>query len=305
MTLLSIIIATYNSARTVRQTLSSIFSNDFPQNLFEVLVVDGGSVDGTVDIVKEFPVRIYSRPNSTVGFRRNIGIKKARGDITCCTDSDIIVPNDWLRKISDYFQKHPDVDGVGGPILPPAHGNLNEIQKFTGELYFEDQGFPTRITRIKTLEYKALIITGNSAFRKKTLVSVGGYEETIFSIDIDLMWRLVMNGRCLMFLPHLKVIHLGFPWTLPSVLKQQFKWGKNRAILRKMHPYKDNSFNSSLKRRAYPYYQITRAFLLLFLHPHQPMAKRLIRLSHYISFHLGRVYGRSLNPKNRQTCAQA
>lgn len=68
--------------------------------------------------------------------QRNLGIEKANGKIICSTDSDRIVPKDWLKKILHFFHDHPDVDGVGGPIFP--HGNQDNIQRFAGETFLED-----------------------------------------------------------------------------------------------------------------------------------------------------------------------
>jgi cellulose synthase/poly-beta-1,6-N-acetylglucosamine synthase-like glycosyltransferase len=264
-----------------------------------VLIVDGGSIDHTLDIAKKFPVRIYSRPNTSVGFRRNLSIKEAKGEIICCIDSDIVVPNDWLRNISDYFHEHPEVDGVGGPLFPPSN-SLNEIQKYTGELYFEDQSCPTRITRIDTLEYKTLLPTANSAFRKDILTSVGGFPEYsyLFTIDMPLMWKLVGEGYRLMFLPDLGVIHLGFPTTLPGVLKQQFKWGKNKTILRRKYPYRTNNIVENLKEKVYPTFQITKILFNLISPFHYPKKKELLRFCHYTSFQLGRLYGRGAKLNN-------
>lgn len=135
--MLSISIATFNSAATLRHTLSSIFANDYPKDLFEVVLADGGSNDDTSTIAGEYPVRVLSRPHASVGFRRNLSVRESKGDIICFTDSDTIVPRDWLQKISSYLQSHPEVDGIGGPLLPPSTSR-NDIQKYTGELYFEE-----------------------------------------------------------------------------------------------------------------------------------------------------------------------
>jgi cellulose synthase/poly-beta-1,6-N-acetylglucosamine synthase-like glycosyltransferase len=294
--LLSVSIATLNSAQTLRYTLSSIFSNDYPKELFEVVLADGGSTDDTSKIAKEYPVRFLSRPNTSVGFRRNLSVKESKGEIICFTDSDIIVPRDWLRKISDYFQLHPEVDGVGGP-LSPSSMSRNEIQKYTGELYFEDQACPKSVTKIDTLEYATLFPTANSAIRKDALISVGWFPESslLGTIDMPLMWKLVGRGNRLVFLPDLEVVHLGFPTTLMGVAKQQFKWGTNKGILKAEYRFPSPpTLKGYLKRQAYPYLRLSKA-LLKFLSPSsRPRKKELVRICHYISFNLGEIYGRGI-----------
>ena len=260
------------------------------------MVADGGSTDDTIDIAKTFQVRIYHSPKASVGFRRNQSIRESRGKFICFTDSDIVVPDDWLRKISDYFQRHPDVDGVGGPLLPPPTCR-NEIQKYTGELYFEDQACPTSATRIDTLEYATLLPTGNCALRKDVLISVGGFPEhpLLGTIDMPLMWKLVRKGNRLVFLPDLQVIHLGFPSTITGVMKQQFKWGKNKGILRREYGLRSpTTFKAYLKKKAYPYFQVSRALLNLTSPFNRQKKKELVRICHYVPYHLGQMYGQRI-----------
>lgn len=294
--MLSVSIATFNSAQTLRYTLSSIFSNDRPKDLFEVLIADGGSTDDTSTIAREYPVRFLSRPNTSVGFRRNLSIKESKGEIICFTDSDIVVPREWLKKIHDYFQRHPKVDGVGGPLFPPSTSQ-NEIQKYTGELYFEDQACPKNITRINTLEYATLLPTANSALRKEALISVGLFPESslLGTIDMPLMWKLVSRGNRLMFLPDLEVVHLGFPTGLMGVVRQQFKWGTNKGILKGEYRFPPPStFKGYLKKQAYPYFQLSKAFLKFLSPSNRPRKKELVRICHYVSFNLGQIYGRGI-----------
>ena len=79
--MLSVVIPALNSASTISLTLSSIFSSDFPQESYEVLVVDNGSLDETVEVAKKYPVRVYHCTERGIGPPRNVGIKNAGGDI--------------------------------------------------------------------------------------------------------------------------------------------------------------------------------------------------------------------------------
>lgn len=293
---LSVSIATNNSAQTLQYTLSSIFSNNYPAGFFEVVIADKGSRDNTVEIAKRFATKVCVHPNMSVGFRRNLSIRESKGEIICFTDSDIIVPPDWLGRISDYFNIHPDVDGVGGPILPPPNSQ-NEIQKYTGDLYVEDQHCPTNITKIDTLEYATLLPTANMAVRKSALMSVGGFPEqpSLVTIDMPLMWKLVRKGHKLVFLPDWKVIHLGFPTTLAGVMRQQYRWGKNKGILdRRYRPPSQDTLQGYLKAKAYPFLTISRAFANLFSPLKRPKKKELLRLCHYMAYYLGENVGHGI-----------
>ena len=100
----SIIIPTYNSARTLDECLKSSLSNNskYP---FEVIVVDKGSTDETLSIAQKHGVKYFIEPGSLRGKARNVGIKQASGDIVCFTDSDCVAPPDWIDQLVDNLLK--------------------------------------------------------------------------------------------------------------------------------------------------------------------------------------------------------
>lgn len=301
MKLLSVVIPALNSAETIYFTLASVLSNSFPRDEYEVIVVDNGSLDDTKSICEKFPVEVISCPKGGQGAALNRGVEKAAGHIICFTDSDVIVSKNWLERISEYFKNHPDVDGIGGSVLSPLHGHKSDIQKFTGEIFVEDQGFPAKVTRaqyMKTYEGGQLG-SANCAYKKEILVSIGGFDDSLLFTDVDLCWRLVKARRKLVFDPQIEVIHL-FPWSLQGVLKQQFKWGKSCSQLMKV--YSSNQRSSDYLRNDFlRLYLIMRSFLLLLSPRRHPKTKQLLRCLHYVSYHMGCLYGemRDARAKNQ------
>ena len=290
--MISVVIPALDSADTIAYTLSSIFSGDFPKNLYEVIVVDNGSVDNTVDVASRFPVKVYVCLKRGQGPARNLGIKKACGDIICFTDSDVILPANWLKKISDFLEKHPEVDGVGGPMLPPSNGHKNLLQKLAGEIYYEDQVFPTEITEPQIGGYRASFYSGNCAYRRDVLISVNGFDESLWDgNDIDLCWRVLKKGKCLIFNPHIKVIHIGFASTIRGIFDQQFRWGRINTELMRRYQEKSGSAKEMLKRKLYPYFHLIKTTLLL-LSPSvtNVREKQLLKFLHHTTFHLGRLF---------------
>lgn len=278
--MLSVIIPALNSAETIRLTLSSIFSNDFPQNRFEVLVIDNGSVDGTVEVAKKYPVKIYHCMKRGIGPPRNLGLKVAMGDIVCFTDSDCIIEKDWLKKICRFFEANREVDGVGGPVRPYMRG-ANKVQRNAGEIFVEDQNFPIKKARVQFGVFRGVLLGTNSAYRKSALVSVGGYEEPGGSSP-ELSWRLVSNGSVLYFDPNIKVYHI-FPWRLVALYKQQFRWGTRMTQLRIKHGL------YRFKEMVLIFYFLARCALFLFSFQHH--SKKLLRLTQLVMFSLGRIKG--------------
>ena len=97
---LTIILPTYNNGRTIDDCLKSIFSQNLPKKDYEVLFIDGGSTDNTLNIAKKYPVKIIKNPKRNEEAARILGIQKAKGQITCFIDADnILVGEDWLEKM--------------------------------------------------------------------------------------------------------------------------------------------------------------------------------------------------------------
>lgn len=280
--MLSIIIPALNSASTISYTLSSIFSNEFPRELFEVFVVDNGSSDGTIEVAKKYPVKIYTCLEKGIGPPRNLGMKKAKSDILCYTDSDCIVDSNWLRSIHDFFEANPEVDGVGGPTLPYPCPQ-NRVQELTGEIFVDEQMYPVTTKKVKFGSSGPLLFGSNSAYKKEALISVGGFPEPGGS-SLELSWKLAAVNRTLVFNPKIKVFHI-FPSDLHSILMQQFRWGSQLASMQKR--FCGNG--EAMKGIVFSSYNLVRQFLSFF--SLRINSKKILRLSQLLTFSLGHLRG--------------
>ena len=118
---ISLITATYNSAETVRDTLQSVLNQTFKD--IDYIIVDGGSKDGTLDIVKEFEplfegrLRWVSEPDKGIYDAMNKGIMMAQGDVVGILNSDdFFASDDILEKVNATFEKDEGLDAVYGDI---------------------------------------------------------------------------------------------------------------------------------------------------------------------------------------------
>src|SRR3954463_3342842 len=102
----TIVTASFNSARTIRETIESVVTQDFKD--VEHWVIDGGSKDDTIAIVKEYPqIKWLSEPDEGLYHAMNKGIERAAGEILLMLNSDDCLPPAVLSKVAAAFDKNP------------------------------------------------------------------------------------------------------------------------------------------------------------------------------------------------------
>lgn len=124
--LVTVIIPTFNEEGRLGDCLRSIFAQDYPGHLMEVLIVDDRSTDKTLDVARAFPVRIIPNGAKDCEVGKALGINQAGGDLLLFIDADNrLVEKDWLRKAVSILQEHPTVAGVQSWKFTYSRGSNN------------------------------------------------------------------------------------------------------------------------------------------------------------------------------------
>jgi len=224
--MVSVVVCSYNGARTLRECLTSLQDLHYPS--YEVIFVDDGSKDNTQEIMKDFPtVRNIVQVNKGLSVARNVGIAAAKGEVVAFTDSDCMVDRDWL-----YFLVHAllssDFAAVGGPnISPPA---TDWIQAVVGAA----PGSPSHVLLTDTI---AEHVPGcNMAYHKWALEEIGGFDPEYRKAgdDVDVCWRLMQRGYQIGFSPAAVVWHYR-RFEVRTYFSQQTGYGEAEAMLRYKH----------------------------------------------------------------------
>lgn len=138
----SIITATYNSAETVRDTIKSVFLQNYED--IEYIIIDGGSKDNTLDIVDEYKgiiSKVVSEPDNGIYDAMNKGIRMATGDVVGILNSDdFYTSNNVISKIVAEFQKEK-VDAVYGDIHFVRSHDLNTCVRYYSSKHFRSSYF--------------------------------------------------------------------------------------------------------------------------------------------------------------------
>jgi glycosyltransferase involved in cell wall biosynthesis len=116
----SIITITFNSSRYLEETITSVVSQDGAD--LEYIIIDGGSSDGTLDIVRRHAaadarIRWQSEPDEGISDAFNKGIRLARGTFVGILNSDDVYAAGVLKKVAQAFAEHPECDVVHGDMI--------------------------------------------------------------------------------------------------------------------------------------------------------------------------------------------
>lgn len=117
---ISIIIPVRNEGKYLARNIERIFNQDYPEEMYEVIVVDGMSTDGTREIVQSGMIdhpnlRLFDNPQKIVPTGMNIAIPRARGDIIIRVDGHCEIEPDYFRNCVKHMLDD-GVDGVGGSM---------------------------------------------------------------------------------------------------------------------------------------------------------------------------------------------
>jgi glycosyltransferase len=130
---ISIITPCLNSAATIEKTILSVISQTYKN--IEYIIIDGGSTDETLNIVKKctgsLDVKIISEPDKGIYDAMNKGLKLATGEVVGILNSDdFYYNNQVLEKITNVFQKDEKLSLVYGDIIYKDHENLGKIKRY-------------------------------------------------------------------------------------------------------------------------------------------------------------------------------
>lgn len=214
--LLSVVVLTYNSSKTLSKCLQSL--EDQLDKNFEVLIIDDDSTDNTLDIVKNFfsksniSYKVLRNGAHSISKGRNIGIKSCKTKYITFLDSDAYAHKDWVKNIIYNFKKDKQLSVVGGDTLPVLTSKLS----YANALVYET---------IRALTRKGLwkIEGGNSAFDIQKLKGKFFDEKFKHCEDVEFFSR-IKEGHKIKHDSSIKIDHEHRD-TLKKYFVQQYKYG--------------------------------------------------------------------------------
>lgn len=186
----SIVIPAFNEEHHIAESIRAALAQDYPR--FEVIVVDNGSTDRTMEIAAQFPVTVISEPRKGTNYARERGRQAATGEIIANFDADCLPSPDWLSigiaRLSDK-----GISAVSGPYDYYDGGPFFR----TVSLALQKNVFTLVNKLITSLHSGGTIIGGNVLIRASALEKAGGYNTAIvfYGDDTDTAQRVSRHGK--------------------------------------------------------------------------------------------------------------
>jgi glycosyltransferase involved in cell wall biosynthesis len=225
---ISVVIPTYNRLDILTKCLRAMEDQRWPGK-YEVVVVDDGSTDGTVEFLESQPfahVRLFRQEHGGPAAARNLGVAQAQGDTIIFIDSDLVVTPVFLEVHATTLAQHE-----GERVF--TYGRVVNTSNFD-----HPESEPYKITDFSA----AYFATGNVAIAKHWLQKAGPFDEA-FSLygweDLELGVRLKKLGLRLLKCPEAVGYHWHPPFSLrqiPSLIQKEYERGRMGVVFYQKHP---------------------------------------------------------------------
>jgi glycosyltransferase involved in cell wall biosynthesis len=179
---LTIVTPSYNQGRFLEETIQSVLSQDYPN--LEYIIIDGGSTDNSVDIIKKYKSRLaywVSEPDQGQSHAINKGLERATGDIIGWINSDDIYTRGSFQKVLTAFNNNPDAILVYSDRIM-----IDELSQVSGWSCNPD--FDPR--------YGNFNVCSETAFWRRTAAEGMTFDNSLhFAMDLDFFCRLYLRGK--------------------------------------------------------------------------------------------------------------
>jgi len=266
-----------NEEKTIKRTMESIIRQDFPHELMEVIIVDDGSEDNTLQVVLDFAremhmnVRVFHSSWKGLGPARNQVVTNARGDYIIWVDGGTVLPRDHVRKQIEFMERHPNIGIAKARCAALEEKNIVSI--------LEDLQYRAYDFRYSGKVNSFVLGTCGATYRTRAIREIGGFDNSFKGSgeDFDVECRMREKGwllyrtSAIFFREHLR--------TWKSIWNEGLKYGyggcytirkyKWKVLKRLLLSILDGLINA---KTAYVLTRRKIAFLLIFHHAFKKLA---------------------------------
>ncbi len=258
MSIISIVVATYNRSKLLKECLESLLAQTYRD--LEIIVVDDGSTDDTSKTIKiltdkRHKVRYYYRPHLGVSAARNFGLAQAKGEYVGFFDSDDLWPANYIEKMIKSLQAAPDFDAAYSDIMQMVNG------KVIGR-YITIEKPPTGyITAYLFFRKRPFNLPSSTIFRKIAFNGIFWEEKVGNCDDLDIFLRISTKSK-FMYIPDVYMIYRKTEDSITAAAKKRMFTYSIYVMERFFFHYKGSSYvprKQALRRISHLYRSLALA----------------------------------------------
>ena len=256
--LISIIIPAYNEEKVIANTIESTIELDYPNK--DIIVIDDGSTDNTLQIAKEFQskgIKVLHKTNGGKASALNLALTFTKGEIIAVLDADTLASRNSLKEIVKVFENEKDIAAVAGNIK--VRNQENWITKCQALEYVAG----IQIARRAFDLFGAITIVPGAlgSFRKSVLVETGAYDKETIVEDFDTTIKILKSGMVVRGTTK-SIAYTEAPNTLKDFYNQRKRWYRgNLQVITKHRNALTNPRFGYLQKLAFPYMLIAMLIL--------------------------------------------
>ena len=250
MPTISILIPIYNEENYIANCIDSILQSDYDKSSMEVILIDGGSSDKTLEIIHKYQnkynfIKLLNNEKKIVPIAMNLGIKESIGDYIIRLDAHATYPKDYFSKLIEYHQKL-DADNIGSIIMTNVKNKTkisSAIRNVLSDKLGVGSSFRTGIDKIKEVDTVPF-----GCFKRETFKKFGVYNEKLArNQDIELNKRIKNGGGKIYIIPEIQCTYYARE-TFFDFMKNNFNNGRWNILT----PFYTNTINSLSLRHFIP-----------------------------------------------------
>lgn len=198
---ISVVIPTRNRVHTLKRMLDTLLQDPYPA--LEIIIVDGASTDGTVELIKSYGNRIskwISEPDNGEYYALNKGIKLASGEYLKLMSDDDVLRMDVFHKVADFLATHPEVDIVFGQTEVWDEQDGAPVRQFQTIMMDE-----SKLSLRHWLRQKQTVMSLASFMRRNVFDRVGMLSTEFVNGDVEFWARCAHRGLKMGLMPDIVV----------------------------------------------------------------------------------------------------
>ncbi len=183
--LISVVVPAFNEEKDIASCLKALKKQNFPKQNYEIIVVNNASTDKTGEIAGKIGVKVFLEPKKGLTLALKKGFDNSKGQMIAVTDMDTIVPQDWLEKIANTFQKNSSLVSLSGRIIFQPKNFLILVAELTMNVFslLSHSGFGCNFALKKEIYQKIGLSESHLCWETDLNMKAKRYGQTAF------LWR--------------------------------------------------------------------------------------------------------------------